>query len=391
MSLEGVFKAAGRSEFYRDRMRRNLSEIPLLTKKDISENGPPKKGRMLTGKMRGAYVFSSGGTTSAPTYSVYTHKEFDRSTQFLAMDLGEVIDKDCTVANLFTPGNLWTAHYAVDRALNRIGCNILPLGGGAPFSTIVEVMREFEANVVIGCPSTLLSIATSIRDPLEVEEVIYGGEFLYKGAEETLRETFGAKNFFSFYGPVESGYVGMQKRSFRSTVHRIAEEYHLVEILGDDLRETKKGRIVLTNLNRELMPIIRFDTGDLGKCAGEGKIELLGRMGETMKIGGAWISYDTIEKTIKGMCSPTAVQVKVAAAGPVEKLEILVETRDEVSEDKLLENVVRGLKQEADAFIGDFISKGSLRIRVKILKPGMIERVEKTGKIRRVVDLRSHL
>ena len=110
-----------------------------------------------------------------------------------------------------------------------------------------------------------------------------------------------------------------------------------------------------------------------------------------MNMEGAWISYDTIEKTIRNICSPTAIQMRIASAGLVEKLEIQVETRDEVSEDKLLENILRKLEQEDDTFIGDIISKGSLRIEVKILKFGAIERVEKTGKIRRLVDLRPHL
>jgi len=375
MSLESVLKAAERSEFYRQNGKK------MLTKKDIAEHGPGGTRKMLTGEMKDCYLFSSGGTTSTPTFAVYTKKEFDRSTDFLARDFGDIIGSDDTVANLFAPGNLWTAYAAVDRALNKLGCNILPLGSNAPNSMIAKILEDFSATVLIGCPSSLLSIASSVKGSFCVERIIYGGEFLYKGGREVLKETFGANKFVSFYGPVESGYVGIQKEE--QEVHTVAEEYHLVEI-------TDEGRIVLTNLDRELMPIIRFDTGDMGRWRGRNRFELLGRIGEEMKVGGAWISYRTIYEAVSSICSPIALQLRISSKDASDRLEVRIESAEEIDKREIVNAILMKLRENDDAFIGEFFSKGSFKLDVEVLPPGGIERVEKTGKVKRIVDLRDH-
>jgi len=375
MSLESVLRAAERSEFYRGRTDR------LLTKKDIAEHGPSGDRKMLTGEIRECYYFSSGGTTSMPVFAVYTKREFDRSTDFLAEDFGEIVDGGDTVANLMSPGNLWTAYHAVDRALNKIGCNILPLGSNAPNPVVERTLRDFSATVLIGCPSYLLALAASVKGSFHVEKVIYGGEFLYEGGMEMLRDVFGAREFFSFYGPVESGYVGIRQRGYPSTVHRVAGGYHRVEIVD--------GRIVLTNLDRELMPIIRFDTGDLGRWCDSDHIELLGRANEVMKVGGAWISYKTIDDAVHEVCSPVAMQLRITSDGSAERLEVRIESREDVDKREVINSILRNLREKEDAFIGDFFSKGSFRLDLEVLPPGALERVEKTGKVRRIVDLRS--
>ncbi|MDY6985554.1 MAG: hypothetical protein SVE93_04030 [Candidatus Thermoplasmatota archaeon] len=379
MSLESVLKAAERSEFYAGRQNKKQ----LLTKRDIAEHGPGGTRKILTGEMRDCYLFSSGGTTSTPTFAVYTKKEFDRSTDFLARDFGEIIGSDDNVANLLAPGNLWTAYAAVDRALNKIGCNILPLGSNAPNNMIARILEDFSATVLIGCPSSLLSIASAVKGSFCVEKIIYGGEFLYKGGMKLLKESFGADNFFSFYGPVESGYVGIQKKGSPSTVHTVAEEYHLVEI-------TDEGRIVLTNLDRELMPIIRFDTGDMGRWCGKNRFELSGRVGEEMKVGGAWISYRTIYEAVSEVCSPIALQLIISSDGASDKLEVRLETAEEIDRREVVNTILMKLRENDDAFIGEFFSKGSFRLDVEALPPGAIERVEKTGKVKRIIDLRDH-
>ena len=381
MSLESVLKAAKKSDFYAGRLK--IENPPLLTKRDIAEHGPGGTKKMLTGDMRDCYLFSSGGTTSSPTFTVYTKREFERSTDFLARDFGEIVKSTDTVANLLSPGNLWTAYHAADRALNRMECNILPLGSNAPNSMVAGILEDFSATVLIGCPSSLLALASSIKGSFCVERVIYGGEFLYEGGMELLKDVFGARDFFSFYGPVESGYVGIQKKGSRSTVHTVAEEYHLVEI-------TDEGRIILTNLDRELMPIIRFDTGDLGRWCGENRFELLGRVGEEMKVGGAWISYRTIYDAVSEVCSPLALQLRISASGAAEKLEIKIESTEKLDTREVIDTILTRLREKNDAFLGEFLSKGSLKLNMEVLPPGALERVEKTGKVRRIVDLRGH-
>jgi phenylacetate-coenzyme A ligase PaaK-like adenylate-forming protein len=138
------------------------------------------------------------------------------------------------------------------------------------------------------------------------------------------------------------------------------------------------------------MPIIRFDTGDLGRWCGENRFELLGRVGEEMKVGGAWISYRTIYDAVSEVCSPLALQLRISASGAAEKLEIKIESTEKLDTREVIDTILTRLREKNDAFLGEFLSKGSLKLNMEVLPPGALERVEKTGKVRRIVDLRGH-
>ena len=393
MSLKEVLDAAKRSEFYSERMVGGFDDIPILKKEDISKNAPPRSKKMLTGKLKGAYIFSSGGTTSSPVCSIYSCEEFEYSTRVVSRDFSEIIDDSDVVANLFTPGNLWTAYLAIDRALTRVGCTILPLGGNSPYKMIIQSIRDFKGNVIIGCPSTLILLTKYFKDhdielQTKIEKVIYGGEFLSKNSKDLIREVLDVEDFFSFYGPVESGYVGTQLKDFPPRVHHVDGEYHLVEILDEGLKPVPRGRegsIVITNLNRELMPIIRFDTGDIGRCVGEDRIELLRRAGDRIKAGHCWFSYTTIERAISEFCNPIAVQIVIKQKNGEDHLEVRIETDEEVGNmDEIREGIIRRTRETDDALIGEM----PLNLEINVLPIGGIERVKRTGKVRRIIDMR---
>ena len=77
MRLEEILDIAKKSKFYSKRIGKKFQEIPLLKKEDIIENSLPKSSAMLTKPLRKAYIYSSGGTTRKPAYTIYSFEEFE--------------------------------------------------------------------------------------------------------------------------------------------------------------------------------------------------------------------------------------------------------------------------------------------------------------------------
>lgn len=391
--LDEVLRVARKSEFYKHRIRDNFMEIPITKKEDFARYAPPRSTAMLTEKVEKCYIYESGGTTGSPAYSIYTFDEFDLSTRVLSDLLDPLIQADDIITNVLIPGNLWTAYYAFCKALERLNCVILPIGGGAPYATIIHAMKSFKANTLLGVPSYLVALANyAEKNGLEVRinKILYGGEFLSVHAENILRKVFHAKEIYSaLYGPVESGPVASQCRSCKKNCHHIAWNHHLLEILdekGEPIPNSSKdfGRIVITNLDRKLMPIIRFDTGDIGRWSSNcGELELFGRADERFKAGYVYLSYGKIEECVRSICEPVALQVVVSQEKGKDVVLVLIESGTPINTKKAREVLMDRIK--------DFkisIDKKLLKLKVRQVDVGMIQRAPRTGKIKKIVDKR---
>ncbi|HIH98682.1 MAG TPA: phenylacetate--CoA ligase family protein [Thermoplasmata archaeon] len=392
MRLEEILDIAKKSKFYSKRIGKKFQEIPLLKKEDIIENPLPKSSAMLTKPLRKAYIYSSGGTTRKPAYTIYSFEEFDRSTEVLTEMLSPLIDSSDVIANLHIPGNLWTAYYAFCNALERLDCLLLPIGGGVSFDSIADTLESFGGNTLIGVPSFLVAFSNYLEQnqiKLEIKKILYGGEFLSVNSAEMLKRVTGAKEIYSaLYGIVESGPIASQCKKCEGTSHHIAQDYHYVEILDENLKpieeKGKVGRVVITNLDRTLMPIIRFDTGDFGEwsdCCGG--FELRGRAGTHIQIGCCHLTTDELESVVFSFCRPVAMQTVLTQTSSKDCILVQIESLGEVNEKLLKERITDEFKDMKAS-----IDKKILSLRIKQVPIGTLKRDRKTGKIKKLVDER---
>jgi phenylacetate-coenzyme A ligase PaaK-like adenylate-forming protein len=347
---------------------------------------------MLTRPLREAYIYSSGGTTRKPAYTIYSFEEFDKSTEVLAEMLSPLVDSADVVANLHIPGNLWTAYYAFCKALERLDCLLLPIGGGVSFDLIANALEKFGGNTLVGVPSLLVAFSNYLEQnqiKLKINKILYGGEFLSVNSAEVLRRATGAKEIYSaLYGIVESGPIASQCKRCEGTSHHIAQDYHYVEILDENLKpieeKGKVGRVVVTNLDRTLMPIIRFDTGDLGEwsnCCGGFKLH--GRADTQIQFGCCHITCDELESVVFSCCRPVATQIVLTQARARDCISILIESSSEVDERRVKGRIIEEFRDlEAS------VERKLLSLRVKQVPVGKLERNRKTGKIKKIVDKR---
>lgn len=120
------------------------------------------------------------------------------------------------------------------------------------------------------------------------------GERLTEGNREFLRALFGA-DVFSRYGTGETGVIGVECAA-RDGFH-ILEESFVVEIVdqgGAPVPDGSPGRVLVSFFYNDVMPFIRYDTGDRGVILPDScrcgiparRIRIDGREGEVVLVNG---------------------------------------------------------------------------------------------------------
>lgn len=383
-------------------------KVPFLHGDDYKNFLPPIGEGLLTDDVsKSGYVFSSGGTTGRPKSVYRTTEEQHFNTVRLGKGLAlSVFTEGDRVANLLFAGNLWASFVSFNQALEHTGCSILPIAGNHPVKDIVNILVTYKANAIITIPSVLLSVAEYVEKnniDLTIEKVATGGEHLFKEAKDYLKKVLGVQKFASTgYTTNETGSIGYQCEHLSGTLHHVHEDLDYVEILDIETNEplgvNQIGKIVVTNLQRKLMPTIRYEVGDVGRwvdkecqCGRKTRLfELLGRSDDIVIIGGANITPEVISTAIypfETLSSHFQMHINLHNSNK-DALTIFVEAKDDDFEDITSEvkeaifEISKELKvMSHEGLISDIV--------VKIVPPNSLERNPKTGKIQLIVDERS--
>jgi phenylacetate-coenzyme A ligase PaaK-like adenylate-forming protein len=362
----------------------------------------------LTSVLERAYVFASGGSTGAPKFSFYSYDEWDQVTSILAeiYQVAGISSRD-VVGNLFMAGNLWTSFIVANEALAKIGCVTLPIAGNADVELVLRYMQLFNPTALVGLPSIIIQIAEEVeRRGLhpKVDKILYGGEHLGAQVRNLLRRALGATVIVSAgYASVDAGPIGYQCHETPGSVHHLLYDYQYLEILDVDTLEPikgeREGEIVITNMERHLMPILRYRTGDRGRwvrtpCACGRRtplFELLGRVDDVVRVGSVSVYPDSIADVLAQV--PGASQLfQIVAANDGTKDSLTIRTEYAGHNGTALEAVREGIYQTLlsdNGELAEALREGWLgSLSVEVLAPGGLPRIRRTGKIKKVVDLR---
>lgn len=155
-----------------------------------------------------------------------------------------------------------------------------------------ELLTKLKRPALIGITPAICALAYKIRDklfpPIEPVAVLTTGECLNPRTKTLLESTFGIK-VTDIYSCNEAGDIAWQCQEARG--YHINADNCIVEILSDGkpALQGQAGEVVITNLNRFSMPIIRYKNGDLarfepGPCSCGCRlpliVEIVGRTGE---------------------------------------------------------------------------------------------------------------
>jgi phenylacetate-CoA ligase len=273
---------AERNRFYADRLKHadRFQDIPFTTKQQLVEdqaNHPPFGTNLTFPVENYTRIHQTSGTAGRPILWLDTPESWDWWLRCWAeVFKGAGVRRGDRVYVAFSFGpfiGFWTAF----EAAQRIGLMSISGGGQSTEQRLQSILHR-DATVLVCTPTYALRLADAAREQgvdmsrSAIRTTIHAGE---PGASITetrkrIQESFGAKTF-DHVGMTEMGAYGFECEE-QSGLH-INEDEFIAEMIDPateaEIEDGQKGELVLTNLGRVGMPLIRYRTGDLGVISRE--------------------------------------------------------------------------------------------------------------------------
>jgi len=227
-------------------------------------------------------AYESTGTTSKKTKRVYFSRQEVREAGWAgAVGLwGVGVRKEDRVASAFD-SSFWVSGPVLMASCETLGCFQVEAGRMDP-EEFYERLADYKINVIVGDPSWALRFSqiAERKGPWPLKLMIGGGENM---TEDTRRyiESVWKCDFLLSYGQTEAfGAIGMESRAKEG--YQLNEFHNYFEIVDRDTQGY--GELVYTTVNRRVMPLIRYKSGDITRfLEGPSKENLPGRRIEKLK------------------------------------------------------------------------------------------------------------
>ena len=156
---------------------------------------------------------------------------------------------------------------------NIVPINVFNLSDENIYSFLDSLNKKRQPLVIISYSSAIERIASFVKNhpsklklKFSVKSIITVSEALSDEARKIIKEVFGC-SVFSRYSNMENGIIAQESFDLDQGF-LINSSSYLVEVLdlnsNKPLEEGETGRIVVTDFYNFGMPIIRYDTGDIG-------------------------------------------------------------------------------------------------------------------------------
>jgi phenylacetate-CoA ligase len=382
--------------------------LPLLTHAELYANTYPRTTGMLTQPVVGMIVLSTGGTSGVARYTLMTHVEWDRfiAAQAEAMRLLGVVPSD-RVANLFVAGHLWPSFLGVHDVVRYLGAVHLPISANIPPEEFVRLCAEFDPTVMVSLPTAFIFLAdlgrkAGYRFP-SLRLIGYVGEQMSEEAQRHVRGILGDVQIKPLaYSSADAGLMGYQCERAGFGTYHLPTDFQYVEILDPESHVPSPvgqvGEVVVTNLARRSMPIVRYQMGDLaswqdGACAcGDPNplFRLAGRAGDDFKIGGGFIAMRVFDQALEAAGAAVSLNYVVELEDLDNQVDIRlrVEAPDPAAARGLAGSIREAVCERAP-LIAEGLEKAYIReFTVQFVPLGALPRSPITGKVKRLEDKR---
>jgi phenylacetate-CoA ligase len=294
----------------------DIANIPFTNRLYVQQNN---WAFLSAPKQDIAEVVSTTGTTGEPVFIALTRNDLERLSyneekcfSYTGVGKGDFFHIAVTCDNLFIAG---IAYY---RGLIRLGATVVRVG---PRNTIrhLNLIQTLKPNGIVAVPSFMVHLARRAKEnnvnvkEINIEKIVLIGDsirnedFSSNTLGRLIEDSFG-KICYSTYGLTEAQ-AAFCECPYHQGLHS-HPDLVFVEIVDDDgnpLPDGHTGELVLTTLQLEGMPLIRYKTGDItfkisGTClCGRNSVRIgpiIGRKHQRLKLKGVTLYPKTIENAI---------------------------------------------------------------------------------------------
>ena len=376
----------------------DLKKAPFTTKQDLRDNYPYGFFAVPMKDIREIHM--SSGTTGVATVGGYTEHDLEIWSDCFARGIWYADGTEDDVAHICYGYGLFTGGLGAHYGCQQAGCTTIPMSAGNTERQI-RVLREMGSTILCCTPSYAMHIAdTAIAmgiDPkkdFHLRAGIHGAEAFSDNFRAELEEKLDYK-VLDVYGLTETMGPGVAIECMEQNGLHLAEDHFYAEIIdpetGEVLPEGEWGELVLTTIDREATPVVRYRTRDItrivpGTCAcgrTHRRIDRLhGRTDDMLIIRGVNVFPSQIENVMREFDQVSSwYQIELTTSNSLDVVTLKAEVDPRFDFDST--GAIDQLQKSIQARLKTALSVG---VRVRLVEPMSISRSE--GKAKRVIDLR---
>jgi phenylacetate-CoA ligase len=378
--------SAGVEHWWDIQTREDLQNLPFTNKAELSEDqvSNPRFGSNLTyPEEKYIRLHQTSGTTGEPLLWLDTRESWDwwaRCWATVYRAAGVTPQDRIFFAFSFGPFiGFWSA-YEGARKMNSLA---IPGGGMSSYQRAKSIIAN-EISVLVCTPTYALHLAeVAEEEGLDIAKSnvrisIHAGEpgASLPGTKRRIEDAWGAR-CYDHVGATEVGAWGFECQA-SSGVH-VNEGEFICEVIDPETEQpADEGELVITNLGRAGMPLIRYRTGDRVKANAEpcacGRSFLrfeggvIGRIDGALNVRGINIFPSAIENIIRRFPEIGEFAVNVRTLRSLDEMGIEIELKSG-DPDELTAAVVKGMRDGV-----------GLRVTVQSVPVGTLPRFDMKAK-----------
>ncbi len=345
-------------------------------------------------------LHASSGTTGKPIVVGYNQHDMDIWNECIMrlVQMAGVVPSD-RVQMAFGYG-MFTGGFGLHYGLQRLGCMMIPAGSGNTERQI-QMIQDYGTTVLVATPSYAMHIC-EVGEKMgydwstsTLRVGLFGGEPCPPGLKAEIEkrmhivctDNYGLTEVM---GPGVSGECLAER-----DMQHIAEDHFLWEIVdpttGEPVADGEVGELVLTPLDKQAIPVLRYRTHDLTRVVTErcacGRStarmqKVRSRCDDMLIIRGTNVFPSQVEDVLSTIDGVTPhYRIVVDNETGLDRMTVHVELKPEAFSDSFEE--MDRFRKHIEAKLKSVMLVAS---KVKLVEPGGITRT--TGKAKHVEDLR---
>lgn len=250
----------------------DLSKIPFTTKNDLRNSYP--FGMAAIPLQECVRLHSSSGTTGNPTVVLHSRKDLEEWANQVARCMYMIGLRDTDVFQNTSGYGMFTGGLGFQYGAERLGALTVPAAAGNTKRQI-KFIKDFGTTCLHIIPSyatrlaeVMYEIGVNPKKETRLHTLCIGAEPHSEEQRKRIERLLGVKAYNCF-GMSEMNGPGVAFECMEQNGLHIWEDYVIVEIIDPETLEPvadgEVGELVLTTINREAMPLLRYRTRDLTK------------------------------------------------------------------------------------------------------------------------------
>jgi Coenzyme F390 synthetase len=375
---------------------RDLPKLPFLSKADLRDAYPyGLLGKPLKECVR---IQSTSGTTGKRVVAFYTQHDVDLWEECCARAIVAAGGTDEDVCQVSYGYGLFTGGPGLNGGSHKVGCLTIPTSSGNTDRQIMFI-QDLSATILCCTPSYAAYLGERMKemglgpDEIPLKAGIFGAEAWSEEMRQDIQNTLGIKAY-DIYGLTELSGPGVAFECSDQHGMHINEDHFIAEIIDPEteevLPEGALGELVITAVDKEAFPMIRYRTRDIcslsrKKCScGRTHVRMSkpkGRSDDMLIIRGVNVFPSQIETVLLNQGYAANYQIIVDRVKNSDTFDVQVEMTPEMFTDNVGE--IQALQKKLDAALQSMLG---IRPKVTLVAPKTIARSE--GKAVRVIDRR---